>query len=162
MHGKNCLRAPLQVGCPAKQHRTFSPFFCKEGAKHYIWLGIISRFSRIELDWQLLQKYHKRHLWRWIPDLLTDACIVMAKLSRNSLKKGIKCIYLVSKNIFHEIPWKLLGPQKNYFMLKASLYSDNIGLFYDILSIDVPIACKKPTRFKWTKLTWNGENVDPK
>ena len=54
-----------------------------------------------------------------------------------------------------------VGPIKNYFMLKASLYSDNIGLFYDILSIDIPIACKKPTRFKWTQLTWNGENVYP-
>ena len=35
-----------------------------------------------------------------------------------------------------------IGPQKKYIMLKASLFSDNIGLFYDILSVDFSFACK--------------------
>ena len=138
------MTCALQFRWDSKPSSTelFFLFSWEEREKHYIAHGIILGFSWFVPGLQIKHKNHFSKSWRWRTDLLNDAWFFIAKFSRSILKMVIKWRYSGPKNIFHEISSKLLVPHKIYFMLKASLHSDNIGLFYDILSIDVPIACK--------------------
>ena len=85
--------------------------------------------------------------------------IFYCKVVQKYLKNVDQVEFLTTRKHISQDFVETTGPTKNYFMLIASLFSDNIGLFYDILSVDFSFACKQPSILNWTHPFWTGENV---
>ena len=96
-----------------------------------------------EDEWQIFKMMH----------------IFYCKVVQKYLKNVDQVEFLTTRKHISQDFVETTGPTKNYFMLIASLFSDNIGLFYDILSVDFSFACKQPSILNWTHPFWTGENV---
>ena len=79
-----------------------------------------------EDEWQIFKMMH----------------IFYCKVVLKYLKNVDQVEFLTTRKHISQDFVETTGPTKNYFMLIASLFSDNIGLFYDILSVDFSFACK--------------------